>query len=82
MGIQIANAHSVPSDWWSVPMAGGVPTRLTNIQAVNLFASLSPDQEHIVSLNGQGLFVMNLDGSSLTQLISDPSAHGTASWIP
>src|ERR1041385_7153537 len=82
MGVQVAKAHSIPSDWWSVPMAGGVPTRLTNIQAVNLFASLSPDQKHIVSLNGQGLFVMNLDGASLTQLISDPSAHGTASWIP
>jgi Tol biopolymer transport system component len=81
-GIQIAKAHSVPSDWWSVPIAGGVPTRLTNLQTINLFASISPDQQHIASLSGDGIFVMDLDGSNLTQIVSDPGVHGTISWIP
>jgi len=81
-GIQIAKAHSVPSDWWSVPISGGVPTQLTNIQTINLFASISPDKKHVASVSGNGLFVMNLDGSNLTQLISDPGVHGTVSWIP
>lgn len=81
-GIQVASAHSIPSDWWSVPVTGGTPAQLTNIQTVNLFASLSPDQKHIASLSGEGIFVMDLDGSNLTQVLSDSEVHGTVSWIP
>ena len=82
IGVQVAKAHNVPSDWWSVPANGGVPTRLTNIQTINLFAAISPDQKHIASLSGEGIFVMDMDGSNLTRLISDPGVHGTVSWIP
>jgi Tol biopolymer transport system component len=82
MGIQVAKAHDIPSDWWSVPITGGTPTQLTNIQTINLFASISPDQQHLASVSGDGLFVMDLDGSNLTQLVSDPGVHGTVSWIP
>lgn len=82
LGIQIVRAHDVPSDWWSVPIGGGVPTRLTQLQTINLFASLSPDQKHVASLSGEGIFVMDLDGSNLTQLVSDPGVHGTVNWIP
>jgi Tol biopolymer transport system component len=82
MGIQVAKAHSIPSDWWSVPVTGGVPTRLTRLQTINLFASISPDKQHIASLSGDGIFVMDLDGSNLTRLILDPGVLGTVSWIP
>jgi Tol biopolymer transport system component len=82
MGIQVAQAHDIPSDWWSVPVTGGTPTQLTNLQTINLFASISPDEKYVASVSGEGLFVMDLDGSSLTQLVSDPSVHGTVSWIP
>lgn len=82
MGIQVAKAHNIPSDWWSVPVSGGVPIQLTHLQTINLFASLSPDKQHIASLSGEGLFVMDLEGSNLTQLVSDPEVHGTVSWIP
>lgn len=81
-GLQTVKAHNVPSDWWSVSVTGGVPTRLTRIQTINLFASLSPDHRHIASVSGEGLFVMELDGSSLTQLLSDPGVFGTVRWIP
>jgi Tol biopolymer transport system component len=81
-GIQIAKAHSVPSDWWAIPISGGVPTRLTNLQTINLFASLSPDKKHIASLSGVGLFVMDLDGSNLTQLLSDTGIFGVVNWVP
>jgi len=82
MGIQVAKAHNIPSDWWSVPVTGGVPTQLTNIQTINLFGSISPDKRYIASLSGEGLFVMDLDGSNLTRLIADPGVHGTVTWIP
>jgi Tol biopolymer transport system component len=82
MGIQVAQAHNVPSDWWSVPITGGTPTQLTNIQTIGLFASISPDEKYIASVSGEVLFVMDLDGSNLTHLISDSGIHGTVSWIP
>jgi Tol biopolymer transport system component len=82
MGIQVAKAHSVPSDWWSVPVEGGVPEQLTRIQTINLFASISPDRQQVASLSGEGLFVMDIDGSNLTRLVLDPSMHGTIAWIP
>ena len=81
MGVQIAKAHSVPSDWWSVPITGGKPTRLTQIQSTNLYASMSPDNKHLVSFSLQGLFVMELDGSNLTSLFPD-TGGSTVNWLP
>ena len=82
MGIQIVKAHSVPSDWWWVPVEGGSPTRLTYLQTIRLFASISPDGKHIASLSGDGIFVMDEQGSNLRQLLIDPGVSGTLSWVP
>jgi Tol biopolymer transport system component len=82
MGVDIARAHSIPSDWWSVPVTGGVPTRLTQLQTINLFASISPDKKHVASVSGEGIFMMDLDGSNLTRLLLDPGVYGTVTWIP
>jgi Tol biopolymer transport system component len=83
LGIQVAEAHSIPSDWWSVPLTGGIVTRLTNIRATGLFASISPDKRYLASYSGSGLFVMNPDGTNLTLLISDMGGiPGTLNWIP
>jgi Tol biopolymer transport system component len=81
MGIQIAKAHNVPSDWWSVPVDGGAPTRLTQLHTIKLFASIAPDGKHLASVSGEGIFVMNLDGSNVTQLLFNPGVSGTVSWI-
>jgi len=83
LGIQVAQAHSIPSDWWSVPLTGGNVTRLTSIGATGLFASISPDKRFIASYSGNGLFVMNPDGTNLTLLIPDMGGiPGTVNWIP
>jgi Tol biopolymer transport system component len=82
LGVRVAKAHNVPSDWWSVPISGGTVTRLTQIQTIKLFASISPDQRHIASLSGEGIFVMGGDGSNLRQLLFDPGVTGTLRWIP
>jgi WD40-like Beta Propeller Repeat len=83
MGIRPAKADgSIPSDWWSVPITGGVLTRLTHIQSLGLFASISPDHKHIASFSSDGLFVMNPDGSNLTALVPNMAGiPGTVSWI-
>ncbi len=81
IGVQIVKAHSIPSDWWSVPVTGGKPKRLTQIQSTNLYGSIAPDRKHLVSFSMQGLFVMDLDGSNLTSLIPDPGGS-TVNWLP
>ena len=74
---------SIPSDWWSVPLAGGEPNQLTNIQALALFGNFSPDKKHIAIYSADGIFVMTPDGSGLTVLIDDVGQiFGTVSWIP
>ena len=74
---------SVPSDWWSVPLAGGEPNRLTNLHALALFGNFSPDKKYIAVFNADGVFVMTPDGSGLTVVIDDVGQiYGTVSWIP
>jgi Tol biopolymer transport system component len=83
LGIQVAEAHSIPSDWWSVPISGGIVTRLTNLRTTALFASFSPDRRFLGSYSGNGLFVMNPDGTNLTMLLPDMGGiPGTLNWIP
>jgi Tol biopolymer transport system component len=83
MGIQAAKAESEPSDWFSVSVHGGEIVQLTHLQAPYLYGSFSPDKKHIVSYEGDELFVMNPDGSGLTVLISGlHSFYGTVSWLP
>ena len=84
MDIHPAKADgSIPSDWWSVPMNGGTLKRLTHIQSLGLFASISPDHQHIASFSSDGLFVMNPDGSELTSILRNLGGiPGTVSWIP
>ena len=80
---QVLRNGAVPSDWWSVPLAGGEPNRLTNIQALALFGNFSPDKKHIAVFNADGIFVMTPDGSGLTSVIDDVGQiYGTVSWIP
>ena len=81
MSVHIARAHNIPSDWWSVPVTGGTLMRLTHIQTIKLFASISPDKTRIASLSGEGIFVMDLDGANLRQLLFDPGVTGTVNWI-
>jgi len=86
MGLDIKRVlknGSIPSDWWSVPLAGGEPNQLTNIHALALFGNFSLDKKHIAIFSADGIFVMTPDGSGLTVLIDDVGQiFGTVSWIP
>lgn len=81
LGIQVATAHTIPSDWFRVPIAGGEPERLTDINAVNLYGDFSPDGQYIGFSSLGGLYVMRPDGSELQQ-VSDVSGTTALSWIP
>ena len=83
MGVQVASAHSLPEDWWSVAESGGVPIQLTHIQSPSLYATPSPDGGQLASFSSSGIFVMGLDGSDLTMIVNDVgSIPGTVNWIP
>jgi Tol biopolymer transport system component len=83
LGITEAYAHTVPSDWWSVPIAGGIPTQLTHLAVTGLYASLSPNEQYLASYSGNGIFLMKPDGTQLTSLVPDTGAiSGTVNWIP
>jgi Tol biopolymer transport system component len=83
LGVQVASAHSLPEDWWSVALTGGEVTQLTHIQAPSLYASLSPDGRLLASFSGNGVFVMGPDGGGLTKIVSDVGGiPGTVNWIP
>ncbi len=80
LGVRIAEAHNVPSDWWCQPMDGGEAQRLTNLFEVGLYGDLSEDGEHIAFLTTSGIQVMNPDGSGVFRLLEIP-ATGTLNWI-
>jgi hypothetical protein len=81
LGVKVASAHSVPSDWYIVPAGGGQPQRLTAINDVGMFADLSPDGTRMAFISATGLYVMNVDGSELEQ-ISNEILVGTVDWLP
>jgi Tol biopolymer transport system component len=81
MGVQIAEAHNVPSDWWRVSIDGGKPERLTQVNGTGMYADFAPDGRHIAFASITGLFVMQPDGSNLIQL-SNEGLGGSVSWTP
>jgi Tol biopolymer transport system component len=83
LGVQSVLANgSLPSDWWSVSISGGIPTRLTNILSYSLFGTFSPDRKHIASYRLNGIFIMNPDGTELTIVVNDVGGiPGTVNWI-
>lgn len=81
MGVQTAEAHNVPSDWWSVTPGGGEPARLTELYTTGMYGDFSSDGQYIAFLSASGLYLMKPDGEDLTPLIPI-EAIGTLEWIP
>jgi Tol biopolymer transport system component len=81
LGVKVASAHTVPSDWYEVSIGGGEPRRLTNLNDVGMYADLSPDGQQVAFISATGLFIMSLDGTNLYNL-SNQVYIGTVDWIP
>ena len=84
MGVSMVAADgTIPSDWWSVPLTGGEPNRLTRVHSLGLYGSFSPDKKHIASYSMYGIFVMKPDGTGVNMLVNDVGGiNGTVNWIP
>jgi len=81
LGVQIAEAHDVASDWWRVSINGGKPERLTHIGDIGLYADFAPDGQYVAFASLSGVFVMKPDGSNLTKLVGD-ALGGSICWTP
>jgi Tol biopolymer transport system component len=82
MGVGIADAHNVPSDWWSMQLdvADAKPVRLTTLYDTGMYGDFSPDGQHIAFLSASGLYVMDPAGEDVKPLIQIKSL-GTLEWV-
>jgi Tol biopolymer transport system component len=80
LGVTVASAHNVPSDWYRMPAAGGEPQRITRLNDTGMYAALAPDGKHMAFISSAGLYLMNLDGSDLYQ-VTRQTFIGTIDWI-
>jgi hypothetical protein len=81
LGVGVARAHNVPSDWYQVPLEGGSIQRLTTLGDTGLFGDLSPDGTQMAFIASSGLYILNLESGELAHL-SEETFIGTIDWIP
>lgn len=82
LGVRVARAHSVPSDWWRLPVAvDGPAERLTTIDKIGLYGDFDDAGRHLYFVAADGVYVMDPDGRDLTQLSTTPTVP-TIDWAP
>ncbi|MCB9135373.1 MAG: PD40 domain-containing protein [Anaerolineales bacterium] len=82
MGVHIASAHTVPSDFWRVSLVDGSAQQITDLKAQGMFGDFSPDGTQIAFITSSGLYVMQPDGSGLVQLLEASTLYGNIEWVP
>ncbi len=82
LGVSLAQAHSVPSDWYCQSIDGsGQPQRLTELNAIGLYGDFDQTGDQMAFLTAAGVYLMNADGGELTQ-IREMATTGTINWLP
>lgn len=81
LGVKTVTAHSVPSDWWRIPVSGGTPEQISHINEAGLYGGFSPNGSQIAFASQTGLYTLNPDGSNLQKLL-ETSAGAMLTWIP
>jgi hypothetical protein len=80
VGLKIAYAHNVPSDWYCMPLDGsGGAVRLTNLDGLGLYGDFSADGRYLAFMASTGIYVIKPDGSAQRQLLERALA-GTLNW--
>jgi Tol biopolymer transport system component len=81
LGITVASAHSVPSDWYMQKLGDGSSTRLTEVADTGMNAAISPDGKNMAFVGSQGIYNYNF-ASGKAQLLSNLYVVGTICWLP
>jgi Tol biopolymer transport system component len=71
---------SPTTELWTVPAAGGAPSRLTRNSVSDEMATFSPDGTQIALFRDRGIWVMQADGSDARQI--DGADGFTPRWSP
>ncbi|MFQ5408288.1 MAG: TolB family protein [Anaerolineales bacterium] len=74
-----AEAHGPPWELWSVPIAGGELTQLTNLATDSPWPAWSPDGQHIALVYPGGVALLQ-DGDPV--LLAEATQHGEMVWTP
>ncbi|HRQ38491.1 MAG TPA: hypothetical protein PLD25_11300 [Chloroflexota bacterium] len=81
-GVQVAAAHNLPSDWYRIPVAGGEPERLTELNGVGLYGRFAPDGVSLFAFVSQGgIYEMATDGTDLRKWLEGTFTDSLA-WTP
>lgn len=69
---------------WTIPVAGGRPTRLTHNNVFDDMPSYSPDGTTMAYSHGGRIWLMNADGTNQHELAAQPSGSGNFNprWSP
>jgi hypothetical protein len=82
LGVKVAQAHSVPSDWWRMPAAAGSPLeRLTAIDKIGLYGDFDAAGQQLFFVAADGVYAMAPSGEALRQLVLIPTT-ATIDWTP
>jgi Tol biopolymer transport system component len=82
VGVKVAEAHNVPSDWWLTPVDGNSqPVQITNIFEIGMYGDFGPSGDYLGFITSTGVQVMNPDGTGIFRL-KEIAATGTVSWVP
>lgn len=73
--------HNIPEELWRVAAQGGNVKELTHVGDTGYRFSTSPDGRRIAFSTFSAIYLMNADGSGLTELYSD-GLSGSMQWLP
>ena len=77
-GVEVAYAHGLlPSDFWTVPSAGGQPTQITQWGTDGTVLDWSPDGDRLALMHLGGLFVTT---GGKPALLTETPYHGGIDW--
>lgn len=80
LGVETAEAHNIPSDWYRVSTDGGQPERLTAIEEVGIYGAFAPDGRTIGFASFNGLYTMQRDGTDIVRVLTRDATPSFA-WI-
>jgi Tol biopolymer transport system component len=90
LGVQVAYANGMPSEWWRLSLTGdnpaglkatGDPVRLTAIGASGLSGAFSPDRRLLAFISYGGMGLLDLEGGRVTW-IYPATTFGSVIWLP
>jgi len=73
--------HDVASDWWRVPVGGGEPEQVTDLQTVFYGGRAYPDGGWFAAACREGVVLVDTSTGQATQVLEDRTIR-SLSWVP